>query len=177
MVILPWLSKQALWCFAFLLKRRHFHAKSGISWMENMFGVPFKQWKLLKPSYCSERKRQHVVNFVVFIGQLWGGINKGWIPDQGCTGAGFLSKSWIHLATGTLPSSCFVEFVKWPLCPVYLSELCATFPHLWREGIVMPNQTSPRRTHLECLSHNGNFLHQTRAQRGRASPLVSLREL
>ena len=116
--------------------------------------------------------------FSVFIGELWGERGKGWVPKQRHTGASVLSLCWVYLATRMLQSSCLVAFVRWPLFPVCPSKLCATFPRLWREGVVMPNQNSPpRRTCLECLSSNVNFLHQTRAQRGRASPLVSLREL
>ena len=45
------------------LKRRMSYAKSDNSSMENMFGVPFKQWKVPAPDQFSESKRQVLVFF------------------------------------------------------------------------------------------------------------------
>ena len=86
---------------------------------------------------------------------------KWFFLQQRCIGVGVHSLSWIYFATRKLPSTCFVEFVRWPFCTVCTSWLSAAFAHLWKDIIVMSNQVFPqRRTRLECLSSDGKWLHK-----------------
>ena len=70
MAIFPRLYELGICCLTPILKRRHCHAKSGFSSKENMFGVPFKWWKLPAPNQCSENKRQFIGIFALVRGEV-----------------------------------------------------------------------------------------------------------
>ena len=134
--------------FSPILKRRLFHAKSGFSTKENIFGVPFKQWKLPAPNQCSE----HFGSFILGIWEAKVGkrqLSLSWAKTHGVA---VRSLSWIYFANRRPPNSCFVEIVRWTLCPGCTINLCAASPHLWKKDIVLPKLASPqRRTCLDCL--------------------------
>lgn len=52
-VFLPWLYELAMCCLSLIFKIRITDAKSDFSCMEYLFGVPFKESKLIAPTYCS----------------------------------------------------------------------------------------------------------------------------
>ena len=73
----------------------------------------------------------------------------------------------IHLNQET--SNLFVVLVKWLFTPGCKKFLWAAFPWYGKEGILLPNQTSPHRNeNLEYLYWDGNTGQGTSAQRAKA---------
>ena len=68
-----WLYKPALCCFSTPVQARHGQAQSAISWKENMFEVPFRQWKVPEPNQCSKTKLEAICVCAILIGEvlLW----------------------------------------------------------------------------------------------------------
>lgn len=99
---------------------------------------------------------------------------KGCFPEQRIIEAGVGSLSWIYFATRTLSKFCFEWLVRWPICPGCANKVCAAFPWIWEEGIVMQNLAYPQwRTCLDGFSSDANSLHPTSAQRA-WGPLINL---
>ena len=60
-----------------LVKRKHFEAKSDFSSQENMFGVVFKLGKAAAHTQCTESLGQSPGSFTLCLGEAWGEQGKG----------------------------------------------------------------------------------------------------
>ena len=75
---LPWSYELAMSWYNLKLQRRFSPAKSDTFSIENTFGMPFKQRKILAANQCSERKRQDIGVFAIMIGEVNVGNRQGW---------------------------------------------------------------------------------------------------
>ena len=114
MEILAWFYELAMCCFS-LIWNRISHAISEFSTKENMFGVPFQQWKISAMNQGSESKRQHLGLFPpIGRGSLVLKLARVAFLNQVPLGL-VSSQSIISFAFLMLPISCPV-FMKWPFC-------------------------------------------------------------
>ena len=135
--ILPSLYKLAMCCFSPLVQRRLCHAKSKFFWKENIFGVPFKQWKVSAPNPGSERKRQPICTFAIIKGESGWEKCKCSFPEQIHIRTGIWSQTWIHCWNSMLANSCL-----WSLGKVH----CALV--VWTSYVLL--NTDMEKTHFSC---------------------------
>ena len=122
---LPCLYDLALCCFSLIWKRRNSPEKSGFSWKEVKFGVPFVGWKLHAWQQCSESMRQPMVLFPATCRRNLG-RKRANVAFLSIDALGLVSSlSWIHVATKSLQSSCC-----WHVCKgrFYMNEQASYVP-------------------------------------------------
>ena len=116
--ILPCSYQLAMCWYSLIWQIRNLNAKSDPSSTKNTFGLPFNQRKLHATHQCSARKRQDIGVFAIMIGDVDMGKSKHGFPEQKGIGDGVHIWRWMYEKTAMLEISWFLEFIRWPFCPV-----------------------------------------------------------